>query len=315
LIIEINMPTTTRSKVTTATVVKKTKPKTMLAPGHRACAGCGQLIAARTVANVLGANSIIANGTGCLEVTTTPYPESSWGMPWIHSLFENAAAVATGVSAALRQQKKDKKIKVVAQGGDGSTFDIGFGLISGMWERGEDILYICYDNEAYSNTGMQASGATPIGSSTTTTPISASTTGAVRPKKDMLAIALAHGVNYVAQSTTGYLSDIEAKVKKALETPGPGYIQILSPCVPGWGIKSSDAVSLGKVAAQTGLYPLLEFVNGELTKKLSIPNKVKVDEYLKAQGRFAHLFKSDEGKKTIKTIQALADKNISKYGL
>ena len=306
------MPTKTEVKTEVKT---KSKPKTMLAPGHRACAGCGQLIAARTVANVLGSNTIIANGTGCLEVTTTPYPESSWGMPWVHSLFENAAGVATGISAALRQQKKDKKVKVVAQGGDGSTFDIGFGLISGMWERGEDILYICYDNEAYSNTGMQASGATPIGSSTTTTPPSATVTGAIRPKKDMLAIALAHGVPYVAQTTTGYLADIEAKVKKALETPGPGYIQILSPCVPGWGIKSSDAIKLGKVAAQTGLYPLLEFVNGELTKKLAIPTKLKVDEYLKTQGRFSHLFKTDEGKKVIKTIQGLADKNIAKYGL
>jgi pyruvate ferredoxin oxidoreductase beta subunit len=309
------MPTLTRSKITTATVVKKTKQKTMLAPGHRACAGCGQLIAARTVANVLGANTIIANATGCLEVTTTPYPESSWGMPWIHSLFENATAVATGISAALRQQKKDKKVKVVVQGGDGSTFDIGIGLISGMWERGEDILYICYDTEAYSNTGMQASGATPLGSSTTTAPAGMASTGSLIPKKDMLAIALAHNVPYVAQCTAGYLGDIETKVKKALETPGPGYIQILTPCIPGWGIKSSDAVKLGKVAAQTGLYPLLEFVNGELTKKMNISNKIKVDEYLKEQGRFAHLFKSDEGKKTIKTIQAMADKNIAKYGL
>ncbi len=309
---------TTKTKMKKKTTVKKQKP--LLSYGHRACAGCGQLIAARTVANVLGPDTIIANGTGCLEVTTTPYPESAWGMPWIHSLFENAAGVASGILAAQKQKKKDKKVKVVAQGGDGSTFDIGFGLISGMWERGEDILYVCYDNEAYSNTGMQASGATPWGSSTTTTPSGKGkqidAIGSHQPKKDMIAIALAHGVNYVAQSTTGYLGDIEAKVKKAIETPGPAYIQILSPCIPGWRVKSDSSVGIGKLAAQTGLYPLLEYVNGELTKKLNVPaKKVKVDDYLKAQGRFSHLFKTTQGKKQIKLIQEQADKNIEKYGL
>jgi len=304
----------------TTTKTKTAAKKTLFAPGHRACAGCGQAIAARTVVETLGPNTIIANATGCLEVTTSPYPESSWGVPWIHSLFENAAAIASGIEAALKQKKLNKKIKVVAQGGDGGTFDIGFGLISGMWERGENILYVCYDNEAYSNTGMQASGATPWASSTTTTPSGCGNTidaiGSHQRKKDMVAIAIAHGLPYAAQTTVGFLDDIKAKVKKALEYEGPGYIQILSPCIPGWRVKPDQAIKIGKLAAQTGLYPLLEYVNGELVNKLKVGAKQpKVEEYLKPQGRFSHLFKSEEGKKQLKFIQGLANENIKRYGL
>ncbi|MFH1822270.1 MAG: thiamine pyrophosphate-dependent enzyme, partial [Patescibacteria group bacterium] len=239
--------------------VAQPKNKILLSPGHRACAGCGQMIAAIAVTRALGPNVIIANATGCLEVTTTPYPESAWGVPWIHSLFENASAVASGIQAALNQ-KKDKTTKVIAQGGDGGTFDIGFGLISGMWERGEDILYICYDNEAYANTGVQASGATPWAASTTTTPAGKGKTidaiGSHLRKKDMIAIALAHGLPYVAQTTAGYPNNIMRKVKKALEIKGPSYIQILVPCIPGWKIEPGQSIMVGKLAAQTGLYPL-----------------------------------------------------------
>lgn len=304
----------------TTTITKPTKNKPLLSPGHRACAGCGQLLAARIVIEALGPNTIIANATGCLEVTTSPYPESSWGVPWIHSLFENPAAVASGILAALRQKGQDKTTKVLVQGGDGGTFDIGFGLISGMWERGENILYVCYDNEAYSNTGMQASGATPWGSSTTTTPVGAGPTidaiGSHQRKKDMVAIALAHGLKYVAQTTTGYIQDIRAKVKRALEIEGPAYIQILSPCIPGWKIKPDQAVSVGKLAAQTGLYPQLEYINGELVNKTKIAEPaIKAEEYLKAQGRFAHLFKGERGAEQLKYIQGLADENIKKYSL
>lgn len=305
---------------TTKTIAKPKPASALFATGHRACAGCGQAIAARTVINALGPNTIIANATGCLEVTTTPYPESAWGVPWIHSLFENAAAVASGILAGLKQKGKDKKIKVLAQGGDGGSFDIGFGLISGMWERGENILYVCYDNEAYSNTGMQASGATPWASSTTTTPSGSGTAidaiGSHQNKKDMIAIALAHGLKYAAQCTTGYLEDIEAKVKKAAAIDGPAYIQILVPCIPGWHIKPDEAISLGKLAAQTGLYPLLEYTDGVLTKTLPVSaDRPKVEEYLRPQGRFAHLFKDKRGKEIIAQIQAIADENIRKYGL
>jgi len=307
--------------MSTATSTKAKKGvKPMFAPGHRACAGCGQAIAAKIVAETLGPNTIIANATGCLEVTTSPYPESAWGMPWIHSLFENAAAVASGILAALKHEGKDKEVKVVAQGGDGGTFDIGFGLISGMWERGENILYVCYDNEAYSNTGMQASGATPWASSTTTTPAGSGPTidaiGSHQRKKDIIAIALAHGLPYVAQTTAGFIADIQAKVKKAVATQGPAYIQILAPCVPGWRIKPEETIALGKLAAQTGLYPLLEYENGKLMAKTKVPQPTPgVEEYLKPQGRFAHLFKTEAGKKQLDYIQKLADENIKKYNL
>jgi len=299
----------------TKTIAKKQKNKFLLAPGHRACAGCGQMIAARNVIEALGPNTIIANATGCLEVTTSPYPESAWGVPWIHSLFENSAAIASGILAALKQQGKDKKIKVLAQGGDGSTFDIGFGLISGMWARGENILYVCYDNEAYANTGMQASTATPIGSNTTTTPAGEDSIGSHQSKKDMIAIALAHSVPYVAETTAGYPADIQAKVKKAVTIPGPAYIQILVPCIPGWKIRPDQAIEQGKLAVQTGLYPSLEYINGELTNKIKITQKIPVENYLKQQGRFSHLFKSEAGKTEIAEIQKLADKNIEKYKL
>ena len=305
----------------TTTKAKPTKTKQLLASGHRACAGCGQLLAAKTVINAVGPNVIVANATGCLEVTTSPYPTSAWGVPWIHSLFENAAAIGSGIHAALKKKNKLAKTKVLVQGGDGGTFDIGFGVISGMWERGEDILYVCYDTEAYSNTGMQASGATPWGSSTTTTPAGTGKTidaiGSHQPKKDIIAIALAHGLKYVAQSTSGHLEDIEAKVAKALATPGPSYIQIMTPCIPGWRIKSDMAMEVGKMGAKTGLYPLLEFENGILTNKTKInpAQKPKVQEYLKLQGRFAHLFKTTQGKAQLKLIQKIADRNIAKYEL
>lgn len=290
-------------------MTKKNKLNKFLSPGHNACAGCGQLSAVQAVMRGLTADTIIANATGCLEVTTTAYPQSAWGLPFIHSLFENASSVASGIRAALNK-KGDLKTKVVVQGGDGGTYDIGFGLISGMWERGENILYICYDTEAYSNTGIQASSATPYGANTTTTPEGSKTVGSTQRKKDMLAIALAHGLKYAAQSTAGFPDDITRKVKKALEINGPAYIQILSPCIPGWKIKNDEAVMFGKLAVTTGLYPLLEYTDGLLSAS-SINNNFQpktVGDYLKAQGRFKHLKEED-----IKVIQNLANENIRKY--
>ncbi len=292
----------------------------LLAPGHRACAGCGQMIAARLVADALGPNTIIANATGCLEVVTTAYPESSWGLPWIHSLFENAPAIASGIYAALKSQGKDKQIKVVAQGGDGGTFDIGFGLISGMWERSENILYVCYDNEGYMNTGAQASAATPWAANTTTTPAGASPElagiGSHFMKKDMLAIALAHGLKYVAQTTVAYPLDIVKKVKQAIATPGPSYLQILVPCIPGWKIEPNQTIELAKLAVTSGIYPAVEFVNGLPGDMMKLPaQRPPVENYLKPQGRFKHLFKDERGKEQIAYIQKLADLNVKKYNL
>lgn len=282
------------------------KKQKLISSGHNACAGCGQLSAVQSVMRALGSDIIIANATGCLEVTTTPYPQSAWGIPWIHSLFENPSAVATGISAALRQQK-NKKTKVVVMAGDGGTFDIGLGLISGMWERKENILYICYDTESYSNTGFQASGATPYGAHTSTSPKGDSEKCEIKKtcalinkignqyqKKDMVKIALAHDVPYVAQTTAGFPDDIYNKVKKAKEVEGPAYIQILSPCVPGWGIKTDEAVEIGKLAVQSNFYPLLEYLNGELISGGDLPEKEASKykkNYLKKQKRFKHLLK------------------------
>jgi len=273
--------------------------KKLISPGHNACAGCGQLSAVQSVMRALNKNVIIANATGCLEVTTTPYPQSAWNLPWIHSVFENPSAVASGITAALKQQK-NTNTKVVVMAGDGGTFDIGLGLISGMWERKENILYICYDTESYSNTGYQASGATPYGAITSTSPDGeckikkfCEATGNNLEKKDMIKIALAHNIPYVAQSTAGYPDDIYNKVKKGLAVKGPGYIQILAPCIPGWGIKTDEAVEMGKLAVLSGLYPLLEYENGKLINKSETAKdylKLQTD-YRQKQKRFKHLFK------------------------
>lgn len=300
----------------------KTELKTgdvLIASGHRACAGCGLLVSAMAATRAMGPDVIIANATGCSEVTTSPYPESSWKVPWIHSLFENASAVASGIRAALdakaKREGKEIKTKVIAQGGDGATYDIGIGLISGMWERGDDVVYICYDTEIYSNTGYQASGSTPPGASTSTAPAGKKSIGSTQRKKDMIGIALAHGLKYVAQTTAGYPQDITAKVKKALEMGGPAYVQIMSPCIPGWGLKPSDAMKAGKLAVQTGLYPQLEFIDGKLSSASKLKEFKPVEEYLKIQARFKHLFTSQEGQDEIKYIQGIADANIARFGL
>lgn len=295
-------------------------PKTtfphLLNPGHRGCAGCGQLLAARLVINTMGKDTIIANATGCLEVTTSPYPETSWKTPWIHSLFENAAAIGSGISAAL-EMKGDTKTKILVQGGDGGTFDIGYGLISGMWERNEDILYVCYDNEAYMNTGVQASGATPYATHTTTTPDGTSPLtgfGSDLHKKNMPALAMAQGLAYVAQTTIGYPNDVMAKIKKAMTIKGPKYVQILCPCVPGWGYDSKFTIKLAQLAQKTGIYPIYEAENGKITKAMKFPeNPPKVEEYLKPQKRYKHLFKDPQDTPKIADIQKLADSNIEKF--
>jgi len=285
--------------------------ETLFKPGHTACAGCGQAIAARLVIDAAGKNTMIANNTGCLEVFSTKYPESAWCVPWIHSLFENCAAVASGVESGLKYLGKKDAINVIAQGGDGGTADIGLQALSGMLERGHDVLYVCYDNEAYMNTGIQRSGLTPTTSNTTTTPPGSASFGNPRPKKPMPDIAAAHGIPYVATASVGYPQDIQKKVKKALSIKGPKYIQIHVPCPLGWRHESSQTSEVAKLAVETGLYPIFEYENGQL-----IPRKIAsvkpVEEYLKVQGRFKHLLKDAKG---LKEIQSVADYNIKKYQL
>jgi pyruvate ferredoxin oxidoreductase beta subunit len=284
---------------------------TLFKPGHTACAGCGQAIGARLVLDAAGKNTIISNATGCLEVFSTKYPESSWGVPFIHSLFENCSAVASGVESALKFLGKKDAINVIAQGGDGGTADIGLQAISGMFERGHDVLYVCYDNEAYMNTGIQRSGLTQTDTNTTTTPPGEGSIGNPRPKKAMPDIAAAHGIPYVATASVGYPQDIQKKVKKALAIRGPKYLQIHVPCPLGWRHESSLTFDVAKLAVETGLYPIFEIENGQL-----IPRKIAkvkpVEEYLKVQGRFKHLLKNPDA---IKQVQAIADANIKKYNL
>lgn len=288
-----------------------------LTSGHRACQGCGEALGARyavdAAMNATGNDVIAVNATGCLEVFSTPYPETSWNIPWIHSLFGNAAAVASGVAAAMKA--KGKQTRVIAQGGDGGTVDIGFGPLSGMFERNDDVLYICYDNEAYMNTGVQRSGATPPAARTATTqPVGPEPGNDWGQGKDAAKIAIAHDIPYVATATVADLRDLEYKVNKAMQFRGARYIHVLVPCPLGWGVQSGLTVKVARLATQTGLFPVYEAEYGEITSVAKIRKKVPVEEYLKLQRRFAHVLKNrDSG--VLEDIQRLADRNIKHYDL
>jgi len=287
----------------------------LFASGHRACAGCGCALTLKTLLRVTGPNVIITEATGCMEVVSTPWPESAWKVPWIHSLFENAAPVAAGVEAAIRVLGKKGDTKVIAIGGDGATFDIGFGNLSGVMERGHDILYLCYDNEAYMNTGIQRSGSTPYDASTTTSPSGKVSFGNVRPKKNIPAIMAAHGIPYVATTSIGYPADFTKKIRKALAIEGPKYVQVHATCTPGWGVDSAMSIEVLRLAVETGMYPLFEYENGEITSVHKIKDRKPVREYLEKQKRFSHLFKMPGGDKEIEKIQHLADLNAEHFGL
>jgi pyruvate ferredoxin oxidoreductase beta subunit len=291
--------------------------------GHRACQGCGEALGARyaidAAMNASNRQLIAANATGCLEVFSTPYPETSWQIPWIHSLFGNTAAVATGIAAAIKikkQKGQGRDVRVVAQGGDGGTTDIGFGCLSGMFERNDDVLYICYDNGGYMNTGVQRSSATPPAARTATTmPLGPEPGNAFGQGKFVPAIAMAHEIPYVATATVADLRDLEYKVTKAMGMRGARYIHILVPCPLGWGTASQDTIRMARLAKETGVFPVFEAENGEITSALPIRRPLPVEDYLRPQKRYAHLFGKNPAVATIARIQALADKNIRKYGL
>ena len=280
--------------------------------GHTACSGCGQSMGARLVADIAGKNAMVANATGCLEVFSTKAPETSWGVPWIHSLFENAAAIASGVEAGLRHLGQIDKIRVIAQGGDGGTADIGLQALSGMLERGHDVLYVCYDNEAYMNTGIQRSGLTPFSANTTTSPTGKKSMGNPTGKKHLAEICAAHHIPYAATASVAFAQDVQRKVKKALDIRGPKFLQIHVPCPLGWRSNPALTIEIAKLGVQTGLYPLVEYENAVLTKVFKVPQPKPVEEYLKLQGRFRHLLKNPE---ELKKVQAVADKNIEFYKL
>ena len=266
--------------------------------GHRMCAGCGAPI---TIKNVLRAlnpedKAVVCSATSCLEVSTFMYPYTSWKDSFIHNAFENAGATISGVETAYRALKKRGKIndtyKFIAFGGDGGTYDIGFQSLSGAMERGHDMVYVCYDNEAYMNTGIQRSSSTPHFADTTTTPAGTVVPGKQQRKKDLTKIIVAHNVAYVAQTTfIGNLSDLSTKAHKAIYTPGAAFLNVMSPCPRGWRYPSEDILKVTKAAVESCVWPLFEVIDGKWVLNYEPKTKLPVTDYLKLQGRFAHMFK------------------------
>ena len=285
-----------------------------LESGHRACQGCGQALAARLTLEASGPDVVVANATGCLEVFTTAWPDSAWRVPWLHSLFANTGAVAAGMEAALKMQGRE--IKVLAFAGDGGTFDIGFQALSGMLERRHNVLFICYDNEAYMNTGVQRSSSTPHAAATTTSPAGTARMGKRHLKKDILSIIAAHHIPYAATASIAYPADLRKKVRRGIEVDGPSFLQIHSPCPLGWGHGGELSIEVARLAVQTGIFPLIELEQGALIGAMPIRQIHPVADYLKIQGRFKHLFADDPlAREELAHIQALADQNIETYAL
>ncbi len=287
--------------------------------GHRACQGCGEVLGARYAldAAMRASNGqlVAVNATGCLEVFSTPYPETSWRIAWLHSLFGNAPAVATGVAAAMRVKGKSE-VRVVAQAGDGGTVDIGFGCLSGMFERNDDVLFICYDNQGYMNTGVQRSAATPPAARTATTVTAGPEPGNVFGQgKDLPRIAMAHDIPYVATATVADLHDLEQKVERAMEIHGARYLHVLVPCPLGWGSASNETIHIARLAKETGLFPVFEAEHGKVTAVSPIRRRTPVEEYLKLQRRYAHLFGQTPRPDIVARLQEIADENIARYGL
>lgn len=305
------------------TVQASAERSNSLNSGHRACQGCGEALGARYAVDAAmratGGRIIAANATGCLEVFSTPYPETSWQLPWIHSLFGNAAAVGAGIAAALKvkaQKGGPKGVRVIAQGGDGGTTDIGFGCLSGMFERNDDVLYVCYDNQGYMNTGVQRSGATPPAARTATTEAVGTHPGnPFGQGKDVPRIAMAHGIPYVATATVADLRDLEAKVERAMAIRGARYLHVLVPCPLGWGTPSGITIRIARLATQCGLFPVFEARDGEITGVTPIRQRMPVEDYLRPQKRFAHLFHHPSGAEDLRRIRDAAEANIRRYGL
>ncbi|MEM2128643.1 MAG: pyruvate synthase subunit PorB [Candidatus Methanomethylicaceae archaeon] len=294
--------------------IKEVPKDELLAPGHRLCAGCTAATAIRQVLKAAGRNVIVTTATSCLEVATSYFPQTAWRVPWVHLGFENTAALASGIESAMkalrRKKKTDENPHVIAIGGDGGTFDIGIQALSGAMERGHDFLYICYDNEAYMNTGIQRSSATPYCAATTTSPPGKRSIGQRTQKKDLVGIAVAHDIPYAATACPSYPIDLMNKVKKGLEVEGPALLHILTPCPTGWRFDISIGIELGKMAVLTGLWPLYEVENGVTRLTVPVPKREPVKKYLELQGRFKHITEEE-----VRRIQERADKLAIKFGM
>jgi len=291
-------------------VPKLAPRKEYFAPGHRACVGCGEMLAVRQVCKALGRETIVINSTGCIEIVSSLFPQTTWEVPWMHTLFENAAAVASGVESAIKvMQRKGKyrakKVNILAMGGDGATADIGLQALSGALERGHNLLYVCFDNEAYMNTGIQRSSSTPYGAVTTTSPSGSKSIGQQTQKKNLPAIAVAHNIDYVATASPAYPFDLMEKVKKGMNVDGPAYIQVFSPCPTGWRSPGELSVALARMVVEAGVFPLYEVVKGKYKMSMDFENLRSIKEYMKPQGRFRHLTEND--------IEAIQAKVIEDY--
>lgn len=288
------------------------RTKERLTPGHRLCAGCGAGTVVRQVLMSTDKPVVVCCPTGCLEVSTTIYPSTAWDTPYIHNAFENAAATLSGVETAYRALKKKgkltKDIRFVAFGGDGGTYDIGFQALSGALERGHRLVYVCYDNGAYMNTGIQRSSATPIGAWTTTSPVGSVVPGKTQNRKDLTACVAAHNIPYVAQASPNHWRDLITKARKAFEAEGPAFLNILAPCPRGWRYPGNDTIEMARLAVETCFWPLFEVENGNWRLTVKPKEKKPLVEWLKPQGRFKHLF-APENEHIITEHQAKIDKD------
>jgi len=298
-----------------ANLKELSKKEEILSGGHRLCAGCGASIVVRQVLSALDAPVVVANATGCLEVATTIYPYTSWKSSFIHNAFENAAATISGTEAMFkslkRQGKINKEIKFIAFGGDGGTYDIGIQSLSGALERGHNFVYVCYDNQAYMNTGIQRSSATPRGAWTTTSPAGKVIPGKTQYHKNLTEIVAAHNIPYVAQANPWRWNDLIEKARKAFYTEGPAFINVLSPCPRGWRFDSKDTIKISKLAVQTNFWPLYEAENGVWKLNYKPKERKPIKKWMEAQGRYKHLF-TPENEHIIKEIQEEIDKNWEK---
>ena len=280
--------------------------------GHALCQGCGIPLVVRTVLNSIDRPAVVVNATGCLEVATTRFPTTAWNVPWLHVAFENAAAVASGIDSAQRALRRrnalpsDTEVAIVAFAGDGGTYDIGLQALSGALERGHRFLFVCYDNEAYMNTGVQRSGATPFGARTTTSQVGGESFGKAQKRKDMTAVAVGHHVPYVAQACASHWDDLSRKVERAVAVDGPAFVNVLTDCPVGWGHEPRLGNHVLDAAVDTHFWPLYEVVGDAYRLTYEPEHVLPIERWLEGQARFAHLLRP-ENAPLVEQIQAQVD--------